>query len=210
MSQISITRALAELKLLDSRITNAINSSNFVSATKKSSKNVNGVVTKDQFVETAKSDYQSIVTLIERRKKIKSAIVASNAVTLVKIGEKDMTVADAIERKNNIGYDKYLLEKMENSYNYAVAAYQRENEKVQANVDQLLLTTFGKEGKQKVSGDEIEVISKPYKEQNEFEVINPLNILEKVNALKADIENFEMEVDFVLSTSNAITLITID
>ena len=210
MSQISITRALAELKLLDSRITNAINSSVFVVATKKSSKSVNGVVTKDQFVETVKSDYQSIVTLIERRKRIKSAIVASNAVTLVKIGEKDITVADAIERKNNIQYDKHLLERMGTSYSCAISVYQRENEKVQVNVDQLLLTTFGKEGRQKVTGDEIEVISKPYKEQNEFEVINPINILEKVNVLKAEIENFEMEVDFVLSTSNAITLVTVD
>jgi hypothetical protein len=207
--QISITRALAELKLLNSRIERKIGESIFLAANKKSAKKVNNVFTKEEFVENAKADYQSVIDLIERRKKIKAAIVDSNAKTVVTIANKSMTVAEAIERKESIQYDKTLLNAMERQYNSVVAKVTSENEKVQQKLDDLLLTSFGKEGKQKASEDEIAVISKPYLEQNEFECIDPLEMAKKIRAMKEDIEGFTSEVDFILSESNTITKIEI-
>ena len=48
-----------------------------------------------------------------------------------------------------------------------------------------------------------------YRNNHEFDLVNPIKIHEKINQLKDEIENFENEVDFVLSESNAITKITI-
>lgn len=209
METMTITRGLAELKLLDKRIMRKIFDSNFLIANKKSNKKLNGNMTKEEFVQNSKSSYESISDLIERRKKIKSAIVDSNAKTKVTIAGKEMTVAEAIERKDSIQYEKELLDRMEYQYKNTLAEVNRQNEKVQQNLDNLLNTSFGKEGKQKATENEIEIIAKPYLQQNEYEVIDPLNIYNKIEELKEDIEQFELEVDFTLSESNTITKIEI-
>jgi hypothetical protein len=209
MQELSITRALAELKLLNDRITRKVSDSTFVSSNKKSAKKVNNVYSIDEFNEMVKANYQSIVDLIKRRKLIKSAIVESNAKTIVTIGGKEMTVADAIERKESISYDKILLQEMERQYKYALAKVQSENDKVQVKLDELLIASFGKEGKQKVSEDEINIIANPYREANEYQVIDVLDLKNKIEELKTSIEDFELNVDFELSTSNAITKIEI-
>lgn len=205
----SITRGLAELKLLSSRIERSIIDSSFIVANKKSAKKVNNVYTTAEFINNAKSTYQSITDLIERRKEIKSAIVDANAKTMVTISGKTMTVAEAIERKDSIKFEKLLLENMIKQYNSSVVLANRQNEMVQTKLDELLLVTFGKENKQKTSDSEIAMISNPYLEQNEWELINPLSLHEKIESMKKSIEDFETEVDFILSESNTITKITI-
>ena len=74
-------------------------------------------IEKSTFIELKKNDiksvsYQSIIDLLERRNHIKASIVQSNAVTIVTIAGKTYTVADALERKRNIGYEKKLLSQM--------------------------------------------------------------------------------------------------
>ena len=102
MEKMLVTQALNELKLLDSRIEDATNNAIFVIAAKKNEKKVNPNLTKEDFEIRSKAFYQSIMDLIERRKKIKAAIVASNAVTKVTVHDEEMTVAEAIERKSTI------------------------------------------------------------------------------------------------------------
>lgn len=207
--EMNITRGLSELKLLNNRIQRKINDSNFICAYKQSAKKVDGINSVTEFNNNALADYQSVLTLIERRKKIKEAIVESNAKTMVTIAGKTMTVASAIERKESIIYEQQLLDAMERQYNAAIAKMNTENEKVNVNLNNLLNTSFGKEGKQKVTEDEITAISKPYLEQNQWVITDPLKLGEKIRELKKDIESFLAEVDFVLSESNAITKIVV-
>lgn len=205
--EMSVQRALSELKLLHGRIERAISDAYLISSYKKSAKKVNNIDTPAEFSAKAEASYQSIVDLTERRKKIKSAIVASNANTMVKIAGKEMTVAEAIERKESISYEISLLSHMESQYRTALANCQRANDMVQIKLDELLLTTLGKEGKQKATTDEVEAISKPYLEQNQHEVLDVLKLGDKIKELKEVIEQFNSEVDFVLSESNVITKI---
>ncbi len=206
----SIQRALAELKLLHSRIGRTIDDSNLIISYKKSSKKVNNIDTPDEYAEKAKSSFQSITDLIERRRKIKSAIVESNAKKVVVISGKEYSVASAIERKESIVYQKTLLANIERQYMNALVSAQRANDAVQIKLDDLLLITLGKEGKQKASSDEIEMISKPYLEQNQHEILDVLKLGDKIKALKEEIESFVSEVDYVLSESNVITQIEIE
>lgn len=207
--QISITRALSELKLLSSRIDRAINESSFIIAYKKSSKKVNNIDTPDEFSNKAKADYQSINDLIERRRQIKSAIVGSNAKTNVTIAGKEMSVAEAIERKSSIVYEINLLASMEKQYTNVLVTAQRNNELVQGKLDDLLNNTLGKENRQKAIIDEVEAISKPYLEQNQYDVLDVLKLGDKIKTLKDNIDLFNMEVDFILSESNTLTKIEI-
>ena len=208
--EMTITRGLAELKLLDSRIATTIGQAQFIDSKKKSATKVTPTQTVEEFSEKAKSVYVSVEKLIANRKLIKSAIVASNANTTVEISGVTMTVADAIERKESVKYEQMFLNQMINNYNQAIAKTNRENEKVQAKLDELLVASFGKDGKGKTDATEIEMISKPFLAQNEFEIVDVLKIKDKIDKLQFDIQGFVSEVDYVLSESNSITKISVE
>lgn len=209
MRKISITEALNELKLYDSKIEKAINNATFCGATKKSSDKI-GVVKRENFNERAKASYQSATDLIANRNALKSAIVKSNAVTNVVVNEKTMTVAEAIERKNSIEYDEELLSQMKIQYASATATVEKENKKVDTKVDELIMTLVGKDSDKKLSKDDQEAVERPYRDKNEFEFIDPLGLYDKIQVLEADIEGFKSNVDTVLCLSNATTFIEID
>lgn len=209
MRKISITEALNELKLYDSKINKAIANAKLASAAKKSADKV-GVVTKEDFEERAKASYQSVTDLIANRNTLKSAIVKSNAVTEVTINGKTMTVAEAIERKNSIDYDVTLLNEMKKQYVTATDTVNKENKKVDNKVDELLSTLIGKDSDKKISKEDQEAIEKPYREKNEYEFIDPISIYDKMLELEADIDGFNSEVDTKLVLSNATTFIEID
>lgn len=204
--EMSITRGLSELKLLDKRIQKGINETTFITSA-IGPKPVSGYTSTELYVETTERNYQSTIDLIKRRQKIKSLIVESNAKTMVTISGKGMTVAEAIERKTSIQYEKSLLEKMRRDYNHAVTQVESKNEEVQLRLEKLLEANFGKDSK--VKDTEMEAISKPFKEQNEAKLVDPLKLKEKMDTLSKEIDEFECEVDFILSESNTITKINL-
>lgn len=209
MRKISITEALNELKLYDSKITKAITNATFCGAARKSADKV-GVVKKEDFDERAKTSYQSATDLIANRNALKSAIVKSNAVTEVEIGGKTMTRAEAIERKNSIEYNETLLNEMKRQYANATATVDKENKKIDNKIDDLLMTLIEKDSDKKLSKEDQEAVEKPYREKNEFEFVDPLSLYAKIQALEADIDGFKSNVDTVLVLSNATTYIEVD
>lgn len=209
MRKISITEALNELKLYDSKINKAISSANFVGAAKKSSDKI-GSMLKNNYKSKAKASYQSITDLIANRNALKSAIVKSNATTEVVVNGKTMTVAEAIERKSSIDYEDTLLQTMQTQYKSATNTVEKENKRVDNKVDELLATLIGKDTDKKISAEDQEAIEKPYRTKNEFELVDELDIYDKILALQADIDGFLHEVDTRLTLSNATTFIEID
>lgn len=209
MRNISITEALNELKLYDSKITKAITNATFCGTAKKSSDKI-GVVKKDDFNEHARASYQSITDLIANRNSLKSAIVKSNAVTEVTIADKTMTVAEAIERKNSIEYEETLLNALKRQYANATATVDKENKKVDAQIDKLLETFTGRDSDKKPDKDTMSAIADPYREKNEFEFVDPLSLMDKIQKLEDDIDGFRSNVDTSLVLSNATVFIKVD
>lgn len=210
MEKILVTKGLNELKLLDSRIYRKLDEAEFVSTAKVSSVNVDGKVSKEAFKTNAKADYQSITDLIKRRSLIKAAIIKSNASTTVKVGEKTMTVAEAIDRKSSIDYEKQLLDTLTRQFKKATEKLEHKNLIVDESIEQLLNTAYGKEGKEKISQGSYDAISEPYRKANEYGLVDSLETQKLIKSLKDEIEDFESEVDTVLQISNSITLIEID
>ena len=202
-----VTSALNELKLLDTRIMNKIEDAKFVACAKKSADKVDGRKSKDKFMKESKAAIQSINDLIERRRKIKAAIVASNAVTEVEIGGVKMTVADAIERKSSIEYDRKLLIELQVQFGNAKTKMAGENDKVETAVDKLLETAYGKDGKEKVTEDMYSAIAIPYKEANQYEMVEGFDIEKLIGEIKEEIDIFLSEVDTKLQVSNSTTTI---
>lgn len=210
MEQILVTKGLNELKLLDSRINRKIEEAEFVIAAKVSAPNVNGKVTKEEYKASAKADYMAITDLIKRRAKIKAAIIKSNATTIVEIAGVKMTVAEAIDKKSAITYEKDLVNRMAEQYTFAGHKINHENAKVDESVENLLLAAYGKEGKEKITEANHDAIAAPYRKANEYGLVDALGIEKLVKKMKDEIEAFESEVDTCLQISNSITMIEID
>ena len=209
MRKISITEALNELKLYDSRIRKAITNATFCSSAKKSSDKV-GVVKREEFDERAKASYQSVTDLISNRNALKSAIVKSNAETMITVDGKTMTRAEGIERKNSIEYEEELLTEMKKQYATVTANVEKENKKVDNKVDELIATLVGKDSTKQLSPDDQAAVEKPYRDKNEFEFIDPIGILNKILDLEADIDGFKSNIDSQLVLSNATSFIEVD
>lgn len=205
--EMSITRALKELTLLDKRIDDIIDDAIFVGYAKKSSAKINNIYTRDEFDKLVTSNFDSVQALMNRRLEIKAKIVDSNAKTIVIIGGKEYTVAGAIEAKSLIHYKKQLLETLVSQLKKATAAVSLANEKVDEKVYSLIKDAKNEDSTPVDLGKDSFITQ--YRNNHEFDLVNPIKIHEKINQLKEEIENFENEVDFVLSESNAITKITI-
>lgn len=210
MEKMNITKALAEIKLLDKRIEKEISNASFVTYAKNSATKVkNGTLTKEEFSKKAKASYQSITDMIARRNKIKSAIAVSNATNIVKVADKEYSVTEAITRKNTIESEKELIQQMKWQYNNSNGSRISENEVVNKNLQNLLVAMVGKDNAKNMS-DEASKISTQYLSEHEFDIVDPVGVLELVESLEKEIDEFLADVDYALSYNNAITEIEID
>lgn len=200
-----VTKALNELKLLDERIRKEIMNSSFVATAKILEKKVTPNCTKDEFNAKAKATFQSINDLMDRRARIKAAVVASNAVTKLQINGTEMTVAEAIELKTSITYQVQLLNTMTAQLNNARKESVKNNLAMEEKIDRYIETMLGKEAKGKKE-DYSEMID-PIRIANEYALVDPLDVESKIEELEHWISGFNSEVDAALQISNCITWI---
>jgi len=204
--KMTIHRALAELKLLDKRIDKQIKDSvPFCVVKKKDEKQVNGM-SLEEYNKKVEGNFNAIIDLIKRREQIKAKIMHSNTITKVNVAGEEMTVAEAIERKNTIEYKKKLLNRLRADLQMALDEMENGNIILLDKLESFLEATLG----DNPSSKEIETVSEMFKEKNELKLYNPINIEKKIEKLEEEIEDFLMEVDFVLSESNSKTTIEID
>ena len=202
MSGISVSQALAELKLLRKRIQNATKESVFTVVKKK-----RDLLDVAKFSVEASASYQSYKDLLARYNSIKAAIVFSNATTTVSIAGINYTVADAVERKKTIEMEKEMLKTMKHQFEMAKMEYERHVASENTRVERLIQTELGKESKTNV--EVITQLSETFLAQNKAEIVDPLNLAKEIAALNKAIEDFETKVDWVLSESNGRTTITL-
>ena len=203
-TKISITRALTELKLLDSRITKAISEIKFaVCVTKNTNYNIN----KNDFTSQAVSKLQSLNDLIARREKLKSSIMKSNAVTCVKIGTKEMTVIEAIEMKKTIKHKEALLDVIKRQRLQVTKDFENHKAKVKQSIDANITQICSRDVKPDPST--IQDLTDMMWKNDPVEIYDPIGLDKTIEALTTEIEDFNSNVDFALSESNSLTLIEI-
>jgi len=206
----TIHKALAELKIIGDRINSSISTATFIKANKHSNEKINGVPI-NEFKSQIQGSWDKSNDLIKRRNAIKRATVLSNAITKVKVGIEEFTVAEAIEMKNTgVQYKKELLSMLNRQYIDAIRITEKENgETLQSKAENYVIGLYGsKEGK--VNTEEIENTKKQFILNNTFELVDPIKVREKIDALEKEISEFESEIDAALSCSNALTEITIE
>ena len=207
MTEMTVTRAMTKLKTLDKQIQKAIEEAKFVSVKGELAKPEEG----SQF---AVSQFQSIEDLIALRRKIKSAITSSNAITKVTINGQVYSIAEAIEEKKSIKHKKSLHSKLKQQYSEAVGTVEAHNERMRSNLERETQrhernerddSNGSKASKQEFSAE----YNRSYMKMHGLELYDPLQARKKIEELDAYITMFNEEVDQVLSESNAITKISI-
>ena len=212
--QMTVHKALSELKVIDSRINNAIRSGTFVVANKHSNDKIHGM-TINEFKNSMKSDFQKVSDLIARRNAIKKAVVASNAVTKVKVGDTEYTVATAIEMKNHGMEFKNTFKKCLEAQ-YAVAKNELDKnsgdplEKRAENYVLSVIQAQPKDSKMAVDSEAMKNLRAQYIKDNTYDIIDPIGVKDAIEQLDNEISSFITEVDAALSVSNALTVLDIE
>ena len=208
MEKLTITRALAELKLLNKKIDDKINKSSFVGVTQKRHGKVIGVnKTIQEFEIESKANIISVKDLIFRYRMMKNAVLKSNAKTKIKIGDKTYTVTEAIELKNSIEFDKNLKSKLSNDYTIILDKIETNRIKLADDIEKMIIQNLGND--RKAQKDTYDNIAEPLIEANRLTLVKGFDVEKEIEKLNTSIEEFESEVDFTLSESNSQTYIEI-
>lgn len=209
---ISVQEGLSELKLLDKKIQKKLADTEFAAISKNDKFHESRLakLSINEWQSDNRSKHQAVSDLIANRYAIKAAILKSNAETIVTINNVEMTVAEAIDRKQSIfEYERQLLDAMASNLIKTRDEVDKLNAQAENDADvalKLFLQTNATDAG-KVKAEEIKALYTAQK----YEVTESINNLSKViDNLNDDIEKFLSDVDFALTKSNIITMIEIE
>lgn len=204
---ISVQRALSELTILDKKINDFSSENHRFTTYLKSGKMVRGHQDKDRFAREAKRYLDSLVDALDRRARIKSAIVQSNAVTKITVAGKEMTVAEAIEMKNSIATQETIVYRMKYDLGKTQEAAERNrnnaNARLESRIDELTRRE-GRNGEVNLE-DEISALRAIHDKTQVFEVFDPANITDVIEELSNFATTFRRDIDLALLESNVAT-----
>lgn len=208
--QYTITRALAELKLLKNRYAKEVYGLQMIAV--KRGKNLRSPYSQykeEDFINQAKSTYQSVCDLERRIEEIKNKIDISNFTTKVKIGDREMTIQEVLNYKNNIlELKKSRLSILQDQKRKATYEYDKAITENKMKVDKMATDKNAggsSESAGEVEEDAVEFVDKLYA----VSLVDPLKIDDEIADLEKEITEFEHNIDFVLSESNSITTIEV-
>ena len=98
-----------------------------------------------------------------------------------------------------------LLRTLKKQFGDAKSTAVTQNVLLEDRIDKYIEAMLGKEAKAK--NDDFAEMIEPIRTANEYSLVDPLKIEEKINMLSERIENFNSEVDAVLQVSNCVTWI---
>lgn len=208
--EMTVHKALCDIKLLNKKIFKEISEIKFVVANKSANNKVDGQ-TLEEFKQSIKSDYQSINSNIDRYKALTRAVAQSNAVTKIVVNGNEYTVAEAIAIKNKlIPIKQQLLDRILYVYNKENSLVKEKNERLEYEADEFVRDKDLKKEDSKNLAETILKTRNDYYNTRKYELVDPLKVNNITKELKDEIDNFLLDIDSALSVSNANTLITIE
>lgn len=216
--QLLVTQALDERELLIHKIMDKIKAASFVDMAKHNEEKTAGKrLSRSEYAKQAKRAFQQIMDLVERYQKIDAAIVASNANTRIQTSYGEYTVAGAISLRNRLkaasgyeerGFENSLYDKMQEEYERCMQSIHAKNRHLDDTAENMRLSILGKEARMKETKP-LEVVE-AYVRENKAELIDPLDIVNKMQQLKERKDKLISELDTQIKVSNATTFIILD
>jgi hypothetical protein len=206
--ELTITRALAELKLLKARVTKEVNDMNIVAVSHGTKlRSPYSSIKKEDFISQAKERYQSVMDLYERINAIKCAIDKSNSVTTITVCNEEMTIQEALNKKNLIEYKMMILKKLKAQALSATEDFDKALRENDLQVERLISGIDAASDKNKAAAKE--EAEKYIEKSKEVAMVDPCNINKMIKDLEEYIEDFNSNIDYALSESNSTTKIEI-
>jgi hypothetical protein len=208
MTTLTVHEALNRLKIYDARIKGLIENFTPV-ALRQQGKLAGTSKTVAAFEKEARATFEQITALINNRRRLKLAVITSNAATVVTIGGVKMTVAEAIEfRKVGLEYLKALSARIEQSYRNIDGLVSRASGSLSKQAEESAIAFFGQSADKK--SDDFTKFIAVYLENNSASIFDPINVPEALAELRRQIDQFSTEVDTVLTTANVNTVIEVE
>lgn len=209
-AKISLTRALAELKTLDERISRSTREGVFIAVVKGSKQKPFNCSHKslEDLTKAMQSSFQSLEDLINRRKALKSALVLANSTTKITIDGESITIAEALDLKTFNELRRTSLMAIKMAVVHAQKTVNEENAKLEDNILKSLNSIYGSASdRTKIDPSALASISSPMKAEHEASLFSSVNIQQYIIDTQTKIESFASEIDYVLSEINSSTFI---
>lgn len=204
--QYSITRLLVTKKNLEKRLSEGFSGVVFVDAVRKSRSDKADINT------TAKSSFDKIKALQEQYQKVCAAINKSNSTTLVTVADTEMTVAEAILRKQALPRERSFVNTLRAQLAKTTRIMERNQAEIDAQVESRVEAALGRDSKQNLEKQKefIESIRATVEDEYKLELVGISDAEKTIQKLAEDLDAFESEVDIVLNESNAATVLEVD
>ena len=173
----TVHEALSEIKVISKRITGTLMEMKVVTANRKNASKINGTEP-DKYIAQAKADFQSVMDLYKRLTAMKSAIATYNAKQKITVGNREYTIAEALYMKDyGVHLKQTIVNTLSKQYQNALNKIEVENSdnKLGATAERLATANFG--SKDKADSAEMEKFIASYKENNQYILIDPINIV---------------------------------
>ena len=201
--KMSITRALAQVKLIESKLGRAFAGFDV---------EVNGKLkgfpnfTTEQFEKEALVEVNSFEDLFKNRLKIKSAIARANIDTKILLFGTEYSIIELIDLKNSSQYKKNVYTNLINNYNKCKSDVVNQDVKIENEVSKQV--EVANSNKTQVSKDLTTTLTETYKTLWGGKIIG-LDI-NKISKEKEDLDKLVAEIDMVLSEINSKTEIEVE
>ena len=201
--KMSITRALAQVKLIESKLGRAFAGFDV---------EINGKLkyfpnfTTEQFEKEALVEVNSFEDLFKNRLKIKSAIARANIDTKILLLGTEYSIIELIDLKNSSQYKKNVYTNLINNYNKCKSEDVNQDVKIENEVSKQV--EVANSNKTQVSKDLTTTLTETYKTLWGGKIIG-LDI-NKISKEKEDLDKLVAEIDMILSEINSKTEIEVE
>ena len=201
--KMSITRALAQVKLIESKLGRAFAGFDV---------EINGKLkyfpnfTTEQFEKEALVEVNSFEDLFKNRLKVKSAIARANIDTKISLLDTEYSIIELIDLKNSSQYKKNVYTNLINNYNKCKSDVVNQDVKIENEVSKQV--EVANSNKTQVSKDLTTTLTETYKTLWGGKIIG-LDI-NKISKEKEDLDKLVAEIDMILSEINSKTEIEVE
>lgn len=213
MTALTITRVMASLKSLDTRLTQAITSGPYLALSKgvttPALQNVS-YASVAAFESATKANYDSIVKLIDNRNKLRSALTQSNATVKVTVGGVERSIAETLEYRRSV---VPVMTSFIDLLKTQLRSYTTQKD----NADKQLEDTIERQGTQMVGQGTakadpafLENLRRQLESNLKINLVDPLGLRDVIEKHQKELDSFLLEVDYVLSEINATTTVEVD
>ena len=205
--EITLTEALATLKVLRAKQDNLVRTGAFVGV---SARDKVGSQTKEVASAQFQSEFDRLKAFSAKIQEIGAKLYEANSKTTVVIAGKTYTLAEAIYRKSHASEEAERIRILKAALQRAEATAAKAKETVEKRADQQVETLLAGRSKDTSVADlAVEMRTKLVADEK-IEIVDPNRLADYLLAAEEDLVSFSTEVDVAISLVNATTKITVN